>query len=70
MTPLGARLFRFAAAIEAMHRAEKVAELAAGAGYYDQPHVNRDRLAFAGESPTALHHRLLADRTGAIDGPL
>jgi AraC-like DNA-binding protein len=65
-----ARLFRFTAAIEAMQGGERLADVAAGAGYYDQPHFNRECLAFAGESPTALARRVLADGTGVIDGPL
>ena len=62
-----ARLCRFEAAIGAMQRGEPLAELAAGAGYFDQPHFNRECLAFAGESPTALRRRLLADGSGVMD---
>lgn len=62
-----ARLFRFTAAVEAMQRGEKLAELAAEAGYYDQPHFNRECLAFAGESPSTLRRRLLADGTGVME---
>lgn len=62
-----ARLFRFTAAIEAMQRGEALAELAAAAGYYDQPHFNRECLAFAGESPTALGRRLRAEAAGGVE---
>lgn len=64
-----ARLCRFAAAVAAMQRGEPLAELAAAAGYFDQPHFNRDCRAFTGESPTALRRRMLADGTGIIDEP-
>jgi AraC-like DNA-binding protein len=62
-----ARLCRFEAAIEALQRGEPLAELAVGAGFFDQPHFNRECLAFAGESPSALRRRLLADGTGVMD---
>ena len=64
-----ARLLRFEAAVAAMQRGETLADLAAAAGYFDQPHFNRECLAFAGESPTALRRRLLADGTGVMDDP-
>ncbi len=62
-----ARLCRFEAAVAAMQRGEPLAELAADAGYFDQPHFNRECLAFAGERPTALRRRMLADGTGIMD---
>lgn len=62
-----ARLCRFEAAVAAMQRGEPLAALAADAGYFDQPHFNRECLAFAGESPSALRRRMLADGTGIMD---
>lgn len=64
-----ARLFRFKAAVDAIQRGERLADLAAAAGYFDQPHFNRECVEFAGESPTGLRRRLLADATGLMDGP-
>ena len=62
-----ARLCRFEAAIQALERGEPLAELAVEAGYFDQPQFNRECLAFAGESPSALRRRLLADGRGVMD---
>ncbi len=41
-----------------------LATIAAAAGYYDQPHFNRDFRAFAGASPGAYASRLLPDGGG------
>ncbi|GGK47885.1 helix-turn-helix domain-containing protein [Nocardia camponoti] len=45
-----------------------IAQIAAACGYYDQAHLNRDFLAFAGVSPTAW----LAEEVPSVqdDGPL
>jgi len=57
-----ARLVRFERAVKAIERAPSAADwaqVAAGCGYYDQPHFNRDFKAFTGMSPTAFVARMI-----------
>ncbi|RHW17755.1 AraC family transcriptional regulator [Sphingomonas gilva] len=53
-----ARFEAFAAAIEADPSAS-LADLAADAGYYDQPHLNREVRAFAAMTPAELQRRIV-----------
>jgi AraC-like DNA-binding protein len=64
-----ARLVRFEGAVAALASGKVVslAGLAAECGYYDQSHLNRDFLDFAGECPTRLLRRMLPDGTGLMD---
>ncbi|MCI0598760.1 MAG: helix-turn-helix domain-containing protein [Beijerinckiaceae bacterium] len=64
-----ARVLRFERAVLGLQarRLQTLAELAASCGYADQAHFNRDFAAFAGESPTALIEKTLADGTGIIE---
>lgn len=61
------RLLRFERAMRRLASGWPLAEVAAASGYYDQPHFNREVRDFAGESPTALRRRMLADGTGVLD---
>lgn len=56
-----ARVARFEAFAAALARRpeEPLAELALAAGYYDQPHLNRDVRALAASTPLELRRRLL-----------
>ncbi|MCC6919980.1 MAG: AraC family transcriptional regulator [Alphaproteobacteria bacterium] len=57
-----ARLVRFERAVKEIERAPLAtdwAQIAAGCGYYDQPHFNRDFKAFTGLSPTAFVARII-----------
>ncbi|MEZ5906754.1 MAG: helix-turn-helix domain-containing protein [Geminicoccaceae bacterium] len=63
------RLLRFERAMDRLRDGWPLAEVAAASGYYDQPHFNREVQSFAGETPTALRRRMLADGTGVLDGP-
>ncbi len=63
------RLLRFERATGMLCSGWPLAEVAAASGYYDQPHFNREVRDFAGESPTALRRRMLADGTGVLDDP-
>lgn len=58
-----ARFQRFAAAIAAAPDTP-LADLAAAAGYFDQPHLNRDVRDFASMSPTELRARILPQGFG------
>jgi AraC-like DNA-binding protein len=58
-----ARFERFSAAIARAPSAE-LAGLAADAGYYDQPHLNRDVRAFAAMTPGELRARLVPNGGG------
>jgi AraC-like DNA-binding protein len=51
---LASRVVRFERTVALLRRPDRpgLAEVAAWAGYYDQPHLNRDFLALAGCSPT------------------
>lgn len=50
-----ARLLRFERVVSRMRAGERdLARLAAGCGYYDQAHFNRDFRAYTGTTPTAL----------------
>lgn len=64
-----ARVLRFERAIAGLRtgRLRTLADLAASCGYADQAHFNRDFLAFAGETPTALIEKMLEDGTGIIE---
>lgn len=65
-----ARLRRFERALAGVAVGRPLAAVAADAGYFDQPHFNREVRAFTGESPTALRRRILADGTGVLDDAL
>ena len=55
-----ARQVRFAGVRERLARApERLAEIAAAAGYYDQAHLNRDFRELAGVTPTEFVARLI-----------
>jgi len=57
-----ARLLRFERALGEIARlphARDWARIAAGCGYYDQPHFNRDFKAFTGLSPSGYVARLM-----------
>lgn len=58
-----ARFQAFAAAIGASPAA-RLADLAADAGYYDQPHLNRDVRAFAAMTPAELQRRIVPNGGG------
>lgn len=58
-----ARFEAFSAAIAAEPTAS-LADLAADAGYYDQPHLNRDVRAFAGMTPAELQRRIVPNGGG------
>lgn len=58
-----ARFEAFAAAIGA-DPAASLADLAADAGYYDQPHLNRDVRAFADMTPAELQRRIVPNGGG------
>lgn len=58
-----ARFETFTAAIGA-EPAAGLAELAADAGYYDQPHLNRDVRAFADMTPAELQRRIVPNGGG------
>jgi AraC-like DNA-binding protein len=63
-----ARLLRFERALDELKRRPKSADwaqIAAGCGYYDQPHFNRDFKVFTGLSPTAYVGRLLSNGSAA-----
>lgn len=67
-----ARLHRFDQARRALTRwpqAPALAEIALGAGYYDQAHFNRDFRKFAGVSPTAFIAELAARPGEPADAP-
>lgn len=61
-----ARLARFEAFTAAIGAdpAASLADLAADAGYYDQPHLNRDVRAFADMTPAELQRRIVPDGGG------
>jgi AraC-like DNA-binding protein len=61
-----ARFERFAAAMTASPDAS-LAELALAAGYYDQPHLNRDVRALADATPAELRRRLVPAGGGFRD---
>ncbi|MCI0467484.1 MAG: helix-turn-helix domain-containing protein [Beijerinckiaceae bacterium] len=72
LTPkAAARILRFERAVLGLQagRLRTLAELAASCGYADQAHFNRDFAAFAGECPTALIEKTLADGTGVMEEP-
>ncbi|MFJ6214182.1 helix-turn-helix domain-containing protein [Streptomyces sp. NPDC092296] len=51
-----ARLVRFDRAVHRLVAGDDAARVAAEGGYADQPHLNRDVLAFAGVTPSAVAH--------------
>lgn len=60
-----ARILRFQRALASMHAGDRpsLAAVAAGCGYYDQAHLNREFLEMAGTTPTTyLAHRLPGDK--------
>lgn len=61
-----ARLARFEAFTAAIGAdpAASLADLAADAGYYDQPHLNRDVRAFADMTPAELQRRIVPNGGG------
>lgn len=64
-----ARILRFGhviAQLQAPGGAGRLAEVAAAAGYSDQPHLNRDFRALAGCTPTAYVERLLPGGRGVV----
>jgi hypothetical protein len=65
------QLARFERAASLLDRDAKMPlpEVAQACGFYDQAHLCRDVGAFAGESPTALRRRTLADGTGVMADP-
>lgn len=65
-----ARLARFERFTAALGRQpdRALAELALDAGYYDQPHLNRDVRALAAATPAELRRRLLPAAGGFRDG--
>jgi AraC-like DNA-binding protein len=69
MTPKSlARVMRFERANK-MLRSDLItslADLAAACGYADQPHLNREFRDMAGQNPSALFERTLADGTGIV----
>lgn len=67
LTPkVAARLLRFTHAIELLDGDQRAswAEIAAGAGYYDQAHFIREFRSFAGLAPGDFRRRLLPDSGG------
>lgn len=70
LTPkVAARLLRFTHALELLDADQRVswADVAAGAGYYDQAHFIREFRSFAGLSPGDYRRRLLPD-SGGVSG--
>lgn len=64
-----ARLLRLERALAMLgDRGVPLAEAAAGCGYYDQAHFNRDVRAFCGQTPRELRARLLPDGSGLMAG--
>lgn len=61
-----ARFERFATALQ-RSPGEGLAELAADAGYFDQPHLTREVREFAGLTPGALRARLIPGEGGVRD---
>lgn len=63
------RLARFESFVAATSStpAASLAELAAEAGYYDQPHLNREVRAFAAMTPVELQRRIVPDGGGVRD---
>lgn len=61
-----ARLARFEHFVKTLgtHPAASLAELAVAAGYYDQPHLNREVRAFAAMTPGELQSRTIAANGG------
>jgi AraC-like DNA-binding protein len=61
-----ARVLRFRRALALLHGdpAVRLADVAAGGGYYDQPHLNRDFRALAGCPPGEYLARLLPEGRG------
>ena len=62
------RLVRFERSVRSLAagRPGSLADLAQACGFADQAHLTRDVLAFAGETPSALRRRMLADGTGLM----
>lgn len=60
------RVLRFRRAEQLVEQGAGLAEAAAGAGYADQPHMNRDFRRLTGRSPAEL---LLSDPSKTADGP-
>lgn len=58
-----ARVLRFAAAVQQLRAGggARLADVAADAGYYDQPHFDRECRAFAGVTPSELVRSLQPD---------
>jgi AraC-like DNA-binding protein len=61
-----ARFDRFAAAMRA-NPAQPLAQLAADAGYHDQPHLTRDVTEFSAMTPAELRRRLIPNAGGVKD---
>ncbi|WP_406146257.1 helix-turn-helix domain-containing protein [Streptomyces sp. NBC_01012] len=49
-----AKLVRFDHAVHRMTAGEHAAQVAADSGYYDQPHLHRDVMAFTGKTPATV----------------
>lgn len=62
------RVLRFGALVDRLrhHDGDSLAALAAAGGYYDQSHLTRDVLQFAGTTPGELAASLLPDRGGFV----
>jgi AraC-like DNA-binding protein len=66
-----ARILRFGQFVRMLRadRTTDLADLAAGAGYYDQSHLTRDVREFAGATPGALRQTVLPDGGGFSSSP-
>ena len=64
-----ARIIRFNRALRLLQSAEgqTLADVVYEAGYYDQPHMNRDFRRFTGGSPTEFLRLQLPDGAGLRD---
>jgi AraC-like DNA-binding protein len=64
-----AQVIRFNRALQLLQAAEgqSLADVVFEAGYYDQPHMNRDFRRFTGGSPSDFLHRSLPDGAGLRD---